>query len=72
MDTEKQNYISEDKLERRNVYGYERYPYELDKLNPVSILQLASSIAQFGHNIKPLYIELMRQEGKTTEFKFEA
>ena len=44
----------------------------VDKLNPVSMLQLASSIAQFGHNIKPLYIELMRQEGKTTEFKFEA
>lgn len=43
-----------------------------DKLNPVSILQLASFIAQFGYNIKPLYIELMRQEGKTTEFKFEA
>ena len=43
-----------------------------DKLNPVSMLQLASFIAQFGHNIKPLYIELMRQEGKTTEFKFEA
>lgn len=44
----------------------------VDKLNPVSMLQLASSIAKFGHNIKPLYIELMRQEGKTTEFKFEA
>lgn len=44
----------------------------VDKLNPVSMLQLASSITQFGHNIKPLYIELMRQEGKTTEFKFEA
>ena len=44
----------------------------VDKLKPVSMLQLASSIAQFGHNIKPLYIELMRQEGKTTEFKFEA
>ena len=44
----------------------------VDKLNPVSMLQLSSSIAQFGHNIKPLYIELMRQEGKTTEFKFEA
>lgn len=44
----------------------------VDKLKPVSMLLLASSIAQFGHNIKPLYIELMRQEGKTTEFKFEA
>lgn len=43
-----------------------------DELNPVSMLQLASCIAQFGYNIKPLYIELMRQEGKTTEFKFEA
>ena len=43
-----------------------------DKLNPVSTLQLASFIAQFGHSIEPLYIELMRQEGKTTEFKFEA
>lgn len=44
----------------------------VDKLNPVSMLQLVSCIAQFGYNIKPLYIELMRQEGKTTEFKFEA
>lgn len=43
-----------------------------DKLNPVSMLQLTSCIAQFGYNIKPLYIELMRQEGKTTKFKFEA
>ena len=42
-----------------------------DKLNPVSMLQLASCIAQFGYNIKQLYIVLMRQEGKTTEFKFE-
>lgn len=44
----------------------------VDKLNPVSMLQLASCIAQFGYNIKLLCIELMRQEGKTTEFKFEA
>ena len=43
-----------------------------DKLNPVSMVQLTSCIAQFGYNIKPLYIELMRQEGKTTKFKFEA
>lgn len=43
-----------------------------DKLNPITTLQLASIIAQFGHNIEPLYIELMRQEGKTTEFKFKA
>lgn len=44
----------------------------VDKLYPASMLQLALCIAQFGYNIKPLYIELMRQEGKTTEFKFEA
>ena len=44
----------------------------VDKLYPASMLQLALCIAQCGDNIKPLYIELMRQEGKTTEFKFEA
>ena len=63
------NLINENK-EAMDMFHY--IVDNVDKLNPVSILQLASSIAQFGHNIKPLYIELMRQEGKTTEFKFEA
>ncbi len=63
------NLINENK-EAMDMFHY--IVDNVDKLNPVSMLQLASSIAQFGHNIKPLYIELMRQEGKTTEFKFEA
>ena len=63
------NLINENK-EAMDMFHY--IGDNVDKLNPVSMLQLASSIAQFGHNIKPLYIELMRQEGKTTEFKFEA
>ena len=62
------NLINENK-EAMDMFHY--IVDNVDKLNPVSMLQLASSIAQFGHNIKPLYIELMRHEGKTTEFKFE-
>lgn len=63
------NLINEDK-EAMDMFHY--IVDNVDKLYPASMLQLALCIAQFGHNIKLLYIELMRQEGKTTEFKFEA
>ena len=63
------NLLNEDK-EAMDMFHY--IVDNVDKLYPASMLQLALCIAQFGDNIKPLYIELMRQEGKTTEFKFEA
>lgn len=63
------NLLNDDK-EAMDMFHY--IVDNVNKLYPASMLQLALCIAQFGDSIKPLYIELMRQEGKTTEFKFEA